>query len=107
MRQMAKYGPSVADGLEHEAFQELPVVNADRPRRLAHEDDGQVLSRVDPEVGAEGPAPTVVPGRAVDVRDAGLPAHREAQTKPVTRTRKVVGAECDGWPEMIRGHVLD
>src|SRR5262245_56421920 len=58
-------------------------------RRLHHEDDEQVVARIDPEVGAAGAAPVVVAWRARVRRLAAGQPRRESETEAIARSGQI------------------
>src|SRR5262249_2848610 len=63
----------------------LAVTQADAPGRGRHEDDGQLLLWVHPEIRAVHTRPVEIAGGAGHGGDAVLAAHRDAQTEAVAR----------------------
>src|SRR6516225_7334105 len=72
---------SIVDRLVHQRAQLGPERVGDRGEQLGHEDDEEVLARVDPEGGARGAAPVEVAGRAGEGRGGRPLSDSEAQTE--------------------------
>ena len=89
----------VYDGLIDKLPDKIPVVVAQNARRLRHEHGGDLLLRVDLEVGARVPAPVVISRRAWHPSDAIRRAHGEAKPERVVGRAQHCFAGCCRWLE--------
>src|SRR5262249_39316534 len=91
-------GASGRERLVDKVARHLAIAQANRPRRGRHEDDGELLLWIHPEICAVDARPVVIAGGAGHGGDAILAAHRDAKPEAVARSRRI---------HLVRDHVVE
>src|SRR6202048_5481563 len=99
---------SVAERAVNQLLDQLTIVGADRARRLAHVNGGELLLGVDPEIGSGIAGPHELARRARHAGDPAAGPHRKAEPDCVawTTEKELAWTKRRGnsAAEMIGGH---